>query len=223
MIPLTALLLALSLFSSMQELLQHYRMQLKGEALYEERSYSKAEDVFRELISLLPEQEERVAARFNLACALYMQGKYPEASTLFAHLKNNPDKVREPAMRSLFNEGNALAMTALGSKEKQRKTVLFRYSLDRFKSVLINNPGDGDAKINYEIVRRYLHELETPEHAPSSSGSGKKGDGQPESAISKSVANRLLEKTQQDESSMMQQLPRAGRSSTEGHKNNRDW
>jgi tetratricopeptide (TPR) repeat protein len=218
---LNTLLLVFALAPSMQEMLSEYRLQLKADALYERRAYREAEAIYRKL-EALPEQKEREAAGFNLACALYMQGKYHDAATLFS-LRSKPDsKYREVRLKALFNEGNALAMKAIGSTGKVEKTTLFRQSLNRFKTVLLTNPDEGDAKINYEIVRRYLDELEQSDHAASSSSSNK-SDTPPTSGISHNTAERLLENAQQDESALMRRLPRTGKSSVSGGKNNHDW
>jgi RNA recognition motif-containing protein len=218
---LNTLLLVFALAPSMQEMFRDYRLQLKANALYEHRAYSMAEAAFRQLAAI-PERKESGAVNFNLACAVYMQGKYPEAATLFA-LKSKPQgKEREIRLKAMFNEGNALAMRAIGSSGKTEKKILFRQSLNRFKTVLLTEPAEGDAKINYEIVRRYLQELEKSEHA-SSSSSGKKNDAPPTSGISHNTADLLLDNAQQAESELMRQLPRTGKSTVQGGKNSQDW
>ncbi len=221
MILLQALLLVFALAPSMQEMLMEYRLQLKADALYEQRAYSRAETVFRQLYAL-PDQKERGAASFNLACALYMQGKYPEAATLFGLSTKQDSKQQALRVKSIFNEGNALAMMAIGRKGKPQKRVFFRQSLNRFKAVLLNDPDEGDAKINFEIVRRYLDELDKPKQAPSSSSS-KKSIASPTSGISQNTAERLLQNAQQDESTLMRRLPPSGTSAAQSSKNNLDW
>ena len=222
MIFLHSLLLVVALASSMQEMLGDYRLQLKADALYESRAYREAETVFRQLVSLAPEPKKRASASFNLACALYMQGQYPEAGTLFSS-NTKPDlEHRENRLKALFNEGNTLAMQAIGSSAKAQKIALFRESLNRFKSALLTDPGDGDAKINYEIVHRYLDELQKTEQS-ASSRTDKKSAHQTTSGIGKSIADRLLENAQQDESSLMRKLSGAGKSVSPDSKNNKDW
>ena len=206
----------------MQEMLQDYRLQLKAEALYKKRSYSSAESTLRQLLTILPEGDKKASITFNLACALYMQGKYAEAASIFARNPNTTGQQHEVKFQSLFNEGNSLAMIAIGTPGNSRKKSLFINSLDCFKSVLLSNPNDGDAKINYEIVQRYLHELEKPQHS-SSSSQKTKSNARPASGISLDTAERLLEKAQQDESSLMRQLPRNQTASAQGGHNNRDW
>ena len=222
MIFLHTLLLAAALASSMQEMFREYRLQLKACDLYEQRAYSQAEAAFRHIAAVISMPQEKAVTSFNLACALYMQGKYAEAEPLFG-INTAPDSDhREIRMKALFNEGNTLAMRALGSKAKAEKTALFRQSLNRFKRVLINDPYDGDAKINYEIVRRYLYELDMPQPS-SSSGLEKKSSAQPASGIGKDVAQRLLDNARQDESSLMQQLSQKGRAASQETRNTRDW
>jgi tetratricopeptide (TPR) repeat protein len=221
MIFLHTLLLVFALAPSMQEMLGEYRLQLKADALYARHAYSGAEAAFRKLATL-PEQKEKGTASFNLACALYMQGKYPEAAALFA-IRTKPDsKNRDLRLKAMFNEGNTLAMRAMGSKEKADKKILFRQSLSRFKAVLLTDPNEGDAKINYEIVQRYLDELDPPKQTPRSS-SEKKDNNLSASGISNNTAERLLENARQNESALMQRLPRAGKSASQGGKNNQDW
>ena len=85
MIKLPALLLVITLISSIQEMLRDYRLQLQANTLYEKHDYSRAELTFRQLLSTLPEGEKTRSTTFNLACTLYMQGKYAEATAMFAH------------------------------------------------------------------------------------------------------------------------------------------
>ncbi len=222
MIFLHTLLLAAALMTSMQERFREYRLQLKAYSLYDRRAYSQAESAFRQLATLVPEQKERMVARYNLACALSMQGKYPDAASLFAQNTKPDNEYREIRLKSLYNEGATLALRAIGSSAKEQKTALFRQSLSRFRSLLLADAGDGEAKLNYEIVRRYLSELEAPKRSKSSSAE-KKSSPQPSSGISQEVADRLLENAQQNESSLMRQLPRTGASAGRGGKNNKDW
>jgi tetratricopeptide (TPR) repeat protein len=215
LIPL--LLIVLAAAPSVPGLFREYRLMQEGCGYFDSRSYRLAETKFLELLRFLPEGEGYAAATFNLACTYYMQGKYSQAAALFSRKPDN----RELKQKSLYNEGNTLAMTALLSKEKNQKTAFLRNALDRFRSVLIADPKDGEAKINYEIVQRYLQELERPVPPPTS-GSGDQKNPQQPSGINQNVAERLLEKVQADESSLMQQLPRQGKTET-GGKNDKDW
>jgi len=214
MIFLHTLLLAVALLTSMQERFREYRMQVKAYALYERHAYREAQTAFEELVTLPLREKERATASFNLACAVYMQGQFPEAATLFSKSAKPGLTFREMRQRAIFNEGNALAMRAIGDKAKAQKIVLFRQSLNRFKTVLLTDPGDGDAKINYEIVARYLHDLERPE---------KESSPPPASSVKNNVADRLLDNAQQDESSLMQRPPPTRASARQGSKNSKDW
>jgi len=214
MIFLHTLLLAVALLTSMQERFGEYRMQVKAYALYERHAWREAQSAFEELVALPLREKERATAGFNLACALYMQGKFPEAAALFSKSAKPGRRFSELRQRAIFNEGSALAMRGIGESAKARKIVLFRQSLNRFKTVLLSEPGDGDAKINYEVVARYLRELERAE---------KNSSPPPASGVKNSVADRLLENAQQDESSLMQRPPPTRGSSGRGGKNSKEW
>jgi len=219
-LPLLFLLVAFT--SSLPKMLSDYRLKLKADALYEAQAYRRAETVFRSILQRGSEPKGESASRYNLACTLYMQGKYIEAASLFAHKQVYSPSQQATARKSLFNEGNALAMIAFGSTEKAQKTALLRSSLARFKSVLLGNPDDGDAKINYEIVQRFLLEMESPPPPPAS-GSGNPDNAKPDSGIGIDVASRILEKAQQDESSLMRQIPRSSKAPSKENRNDRDW
>ena len=214
MIFLHTLLLAVALLTSMQESFREYRMQVKAYALYGRHAWREAESAYEELVTLPLREKERATASFNLACALYMQGKFPDAATLISNSAKPGRMLLEMRQRDIFNECNALAMRAIGDKAKAQKIVLFRQSLNRFKTVLLTEPGDGDAKINYEVVARYLRELERTE---------KESSPPPASSVKNNVADRLLDNAQQDESSLMQRPPPTRASAKQGSKNSKDW
>ncbi|GEM_PF-221225 len=224
MILLQTLLLAVSLLTSMQELFREYRLQRNAQSLYDRQAYPAAEEAFEKLATLNHrDSEAQSTAQFNQACALYMQGKFHDSATLFATSARQGRTNRELRQKAIFNDGNALAMKAVGNSAKAEKIMLFRQSLNRFKTALLTNPDDGDAKINYEVVRRYLQELETPEKGGASPQEQKKTTPEPSSGLNNSVASRLLNNAQQQESSLMRKLPRATSSSGQGSKNNKDW
>jgi tetratricopeptide (TPR) repeat protein len=225
MIRLPMLLLFMAFTSTLPEMLGEYRLKLKANTLYEARAYNKAEADYRQLLTTAPAGKQTSIARFNLACCFYMQGKYADAAALFEPVPASKAEKGRRSPKSLFNAGNALSMMALGESNKSRKTELYRTALARFRSSLLQEPDDGDAKINYEIVRRYLKELENPD-PPRSSESNRKQSAESESGVGIDVASRLLENAQQNESQLMRQIPRPGNSALE-EKNNKkesqDW
>ena len=171
----------------------------------------------------LPQSENTESSTFNLACTLYKQGKYSEAASMFAH-KSKPSVEHEDiTLKSLFNQGDSYAIAAIETTTKSKKTEYFQTSLDRFKLLLLTNPNDGDAKVNYEIILRYLHELDPPHHASSSSSSDQKSKPLPKTGVSQDMVDRLLEKAQQDESSLMRKLASKKSTAAKGSSNNLDW
>ncbi|NTV99295.1 MAG: tetratricopeptide repeat protein [Chlorobiaceae bacterium] len=216
MIRLHFILLFLLSAASIPEIFRDYRVMQEGYAAFEKHAYPVAEAKFLEILRLKPRGGDSASAAFNLGCTWYMQGKYPQASSLFTRWPQESDL----KLKSMFNQGNTLAMTAIASGDKNRKLQLFHSSLDLFKSVLIQDPNDGDAKINYEIIRRSIQELEQP--PPPSSGAGGGSGARGQSGIKGDVADRLLQKAQEDESSLMRQLPGQGKTEA-GGKNDKDW
>ena len=204
--------------ATIPDIFRDYRIMQEGCAFFDRHAYPSAEAKFQELLRLGPKGGESDGAIYNLGCTWYMQGKYPQASAMFTHRP----KQRDLKLKSMFNLANSLAMTGIAETDKTRKLQLLRNALYQFRAVLLQDPGDGDAKINYEIVRRYIQELEQPPPPPSSGKSGG-GTGQDrQQGINSDVASRLLQRAQDDESSLMRQLPRQGKNDT-GGKNEKDW
>ena len=141
MIFLHTLLLVVALASSMQEMLWEYRLQMKADALYERRAYREAETVFRQLVSLSPEPKKRAAATFNLACALYMQGKYPEAGTLFASNSKPDNEHRENRLKAIFNEGNTPCHAGYRKQRKSTKKRSVPPIAQLLQKCTVNQPG----------------------------------------------------------------------------------
>ncbi|MEI6691446.1 MAG: tetratricopeptide repeat protein [Chlorobium sp.] len=223
MLKLSTLFLFISVALSIPETIEEYRLQLQANALYEKREYIRSESTLRHLLKILPQSENTESSTFNLACTLYKQGKYSEAASMFAH-KSKPSVEHEDiTLKSLFNQGDSYAMAAIETTTKSKKTEYFQTSLDRFKLLLLTNPNDGDAKVNYEIILRYLHELDPPHHASSSSSSDQKSKPLPKTGVSQDMVDRLLEKAQQDESSLMRKLASKKSTAAKGSSNNLDW
>ncbi|MEI6847554.1 MAG: tetratricopeptide repeat protein [Chlorobiaceae bacterium] len=218
-LPILLYLITVTFFWS--DMFREYRLKLKAYYLYEKHDYSKAETIFSQLLRIVPEGKESASIRFNLACAVYMQGKYSNAAKMFTSKAMHKTEEYTSVKKSRFNKGNSLAMTAIETSEKKQKTELFRNSLAYFKLILLENPDDGDTKINYEIVQRYLQELEHPQ-PQSSSKSKKNSDTRHNSVVDINVAARLLEQAQQNESLLMRRIPRRGTTATPKSEN-KDW
>ena len=217
------LLLAVPTVTSMQEMLSEYRSQQQALSLYQRHAYSEAETAFRQLLPTLKTNEDKRAASYNLACTLYMQGNYKEAAPLFSLVSQSANDKRSVRSNALFNEGNTLAMQAFNNSSKADKRLLFSQSLKRFRQVLLTNPNDNDAKINYEIVERSLQELEQPRPTATNASIAQQKNRQQPSAISSDVAKRLLEHAQNNESALMRQLSQQNQKSKQPPRNNKDW
>lgn len=213
------LLIISSLFSSIAEKFSEYRMQLKATERYEQKNYREALNLFTLLAT--PERSEEVQARasFGLACSLFMEGRFQDSAAGFARSAKLAGENRELQHRALFNEGKTLAMAALSSPSVASKTQLFRQALNRFRTVLIGNPDDTDAKVNYEIVYRYLSDLEPERKTPPPPDTQNRPRSGQQPTMSSPAAARLLEQSRENEAALMRGLP-SPKTGTHGYRSN---
>lgn len=117
---------------------------LKGNRAYGDGDYARAEEAYRKAMTRAADlsPDHRFALEHNLAAALYRSGEYEDARIGFERAANlAPD--RPERARAAYNAGTA-AMAA-GS---------YAEAADLFRQSLRANPGDEDARINYEYARR---------------------------------------------------------------------
>lgn len=108
---------------------------------------ARAESLWREALRHNP-QNPRL--NYNLACALYARGAYPEAEALLERaLKRAPVRLR-PDMR--YNLGNARFRLAERSGDQR----FYEKALSDYEAVLAERPNDPDALHNVAVVRDRL-------------------------------------------------------------------
>lgn len=117
---------------------------LKGNRAYGDGDYARAEEAYRRALTRAPDlsPDHRFALEHNLAAALYRSGNFEDARIGFERAANLAPGGSERA-RAAYNAGNA-AMAA-GS---------YAEAADLFRHALRADPGDEDARINYEYARR---------------------------------------------------------------------
>ncbi|NTW62518.1 MAG: outer membrane protein assembly factor BamD [Chlorobiaceae bacterium] len=221
MVKISLFIFCFALSASMTARFNEYRLMQKGNRLYTENAYTKAETVFRDLTSKFPSGYETRKARYNLAHTLFMQQRFTEAGNLYARVSKIVPSGSKLHHAAQYNEGNSLAQQAFNSINKEEKKRFLTLAIDRYSSVLLSHPEDTDAIINYEVVFNALRKLRKPEE--SSADADKKSGNQGTTSISNSVATQLLDKTRADETRLMQQL--AVRKSRQQHTGttNQDW
>lgn len=117
---------------------------LKGNRAYGDGDYARAEEAYRRALTRAADlsPDHRFALEHNLAAALYRSGNFEDARIGFERAANLAPGGSERA-RAAYNAGNA-AMAA-GS---------YAEAADLFRHALRADPGDEDARINYEYARR---------------------------------------------------------------------
>jgi tetratricopeptide (TPR) repeat protein len=123
-------------------LLRPTRLTADGLREYAEGNHPKALEAFQHAAQTRPHDPR---ARFNLAGALYKNGKFDEAGALFDALGG---EARSPlAAAARYNMGNARF-------EKQD----YAGAVQAYKDALRLRPGDADAQHNLELALRALQE-----------------------------------------------------------------
>ena len=115
----------------------------RGNDAFEQENYQEAETKYRKALG---ETSHSFAAQFNLADALYRQGKFEEAAKEFYALSNTTSDSDELA-DVYYNLGNTLLK---GKKLKE--------SIEAYKRSLKNRPGDMDAKHNLAFAQKLMQQ-----------------------------------------------------------------
>jgi len=201
-----------------------YRTLQEAYTLYRKGDYSGAEQRYRETLAETPPVQtlrNSFALRFNLAGTLAMQKKYRPARTIYRNLAMN-NAAGEIRNASLYNEGNCLAEEALETGNSTRKRAFFEQALQRYRTVLRDEPGNTDARINYEIVLRMLDK-------PEKSSTSKQENRQDRTATASSsygrmnAAERLLRHAQMQENRTMRRIPQASFGEKQIRSGGKDW
>lgn len=139
--------LFLSLLLPLQLIAQssHGQMQ-QGDRLYDEKSWSAAEEAYREAGA-------SAAAFYNAGNAAYQQGKYEVAAESFK--KATAATTPEARADAFFNLGNAYL--------QQGK---YREAIAAYEKSLRQQPNKFDAKKNLQIAKKKLKEQEEPPPPP---------------------------------------------------------
>jgi Ca-activated chloride channel family protein len=121
-------------------LLRPRRLTAEGEGEYASGNHPQALSAFEKAAGMRPRDPR---ARFNLADALYKNGRFEEAEALFSALGEEASSPLAPAAR--FNLGNA---------RFQRKD--YRGAIHAYRGSLRLRPDDEEAKRNLELALRAL-------------------------------------------------------------------
>ena len=139
---LLALLMANSAFGA-----DYIDLVKKGNFAFMNKNYSEAVDYYHQAETDRPETPE---LEYNIAGALYEQGKYEEAVERFGKSKNSESVALES--QANYNLGNTYY-----------KMGDYQNAIKNYEDALKLNPDDMDAKFNLELARKMLKEQMKPE------------------------------------------------------------
>lgn len=127
----------------------------EGNQLYATGLYEEAASKYGEALIDLPASP---MLQFNLATALYKQGKYDESLAALAKVEASGPPWVGPAA---YNAGNArYQLGAASEAQDPQKTIAdWEGALADYKRAMVADAQDVDAKFNHELVTRKLAEL----------------------------------------------------------------
>lgn len=135
-----------------------------GNRQYERGNYSDAEERYRTAAQSNPHSFE---ASFNLADALYKQGKFQEAVELLEHIAEAPLLTPEQKAQVYHNLGNGMF-----SQQKLKEAEGF------YKQSLRENPADLETKYNLAYVQKLLENEDQNDDGGDGDNGGDSGQSQ---------------------------------------------
>jgi len=121
----------------------------QAEEAYKRKDYKKALELYQEAQTRDPDSD---TLAYNLGNTMYKLGRYEEAGKLYNRILENKNPVL--SADSYYNMGNTLYKMGRAAEDQQ----LYSQALEAYKQAIRLEPGDKDAKYNYELVRRLIKE-----------------------------------------------------------------
>ncbi|NTU93029.1 MAG: hypothetical protein HGB29_07385 [Chlorobiaceae bacterium] len=198
---LTALIVLFS-FNTIPSAIRQYRVFMDAYGHQQAGDHATAGKIYSTMLSDYPDSFLRREAMFNLACAEFAQNRPLSSATLYAGLQTVKGAI---GVNASYNRGNALAMIAFANPKAPGYREKLGASLGSYRQALLADPGNTDARINYEIVLRALQRLSLP---PTPSGGGGGGSGAPDrptrqQGVSEDVTNLVLDNARLEEGQMI--------------------
>ncbi len=128
----------------------------EGNRFFDAKKYDQAVQKYGEGLVDAPDSP---LLQFNMAAALYKQGKYDEAVKALGKVAAEGDA--KWTDRVSYNLGNAYYRLGSNAETSDPQSAIASYeqALAAYKRSMAANPGDSDAKFNHEFVAEKLDEL----------------------------------------------------------------
>ncbi|MBW3552982.1 MAG: tetratricopeptide repeat protein [Gemmatimonadetes bacterium] len=202
----------------------------RGNRHFREGRYREAVEAYQ---AALADGEDSPVLRYNLGTALLKLGRYAEAEE---HLRGAMSVV-DPEVREYvyYNLGQRFLEDARSAAaDPQAVTALYDAAVEAYRQALRLQPGDTDAKWNYELALQERDQQQSgsggeggdegeqdEEEQPGDRGGGGQsqgspsesqagGDAQGEAPMTREQAERLLSAVEQDERELFQDKLRKG-------------
>lgn len=212
----------------------------RGNRHFREGRYREAVEAYQ---AALADGEDSPVLRYNLGTALLKLGQYAEAEE---HLRGAMDVV-DPEVREYvyYNLGQRFLEDARGAAaDPQATSALYDAAVEAYRQALRLQPGDTDAKWNYELALRERDQQQSgggggeneegeqdEEEQPGDQGGGGQARGSPsesqagadaqgQAPMTQEQAERLLSAVEQDERELFQDKLRKG---PQEARPTRDW
>ena len=121
----------------------------QAQEAYKRKDYQRALELYQEAQTRDPDSD---TLAYNLGNTMYRLDRYEEARKLYDRILENKNPVL--SADSYYNMGNTLYRMGRRTDDQQS----FSQALEAYKHSIMLDPGDRDAKYNYEMVRRLLKE-----------------------------------------------------------------
>ena len=149
----------------------------------------KYDEALKQFLSAKGIKPDLPALKSNTASALYQMKKYKEALEEFSTL--DPEKIDVPKAPFYYNLGNSFF-----------RLDQFDKALESYKQSLIANPGDMDAKKNYELTLKKMQEQQQKKDQDKKQDQDQKKDKEQEKEKEQQQQQQQQEKKQQHQNIM---------------------
>ena len=122
---------------------------------YKAGQYDQA---LQEYQQLLKRKGEDPRLHFNAGASAYRKHQFDEAAKQFDQALSSPDLNLQS--RAYYNRGNSRFYLGTGLPDMQKRAELWKQALQDYQSSMKLNPKDGDAKHNYDFVKKVLEQLQ---------------------------------------------------------------
>ena len=122
-----------------------------------EYNAGKYDQSLKDYQQALEKKKDDPRLHFNAGAAAYRNRQYEQAAKHFGDALNTPDLNLQ--QQAFYNLGNALYYLGESNADPSQRSKHWEEAAKDFQNTMKLNPKDGDAKFNYEFVKKKIEEL----------------------------------------------------------------